>query len=1010
MADEVKIRITAEDNASTAIKKVIQALGETELGTAITAASTGFLALKEAVGVAKEAFEAVVAQFDRAIDAATEMETTNKKLALSLAATGEFTQKSFNEIVEWSDGVEAATGLSNEYAISLVTLAKNMGQSAEQSQISAQAALDLSAAIGISADTAVRQLNATLTGNVGRLGQMIPALSTLTKAQLQNGEAIKIIAQQYEGFAAKSAQTFDGATKRLKVSVENVYEALGRMIVQNPLVIAGVEGMAAAFSAIARNLDAFASLVLNNIDHIKNYAIAFGIATTAIGAYMIATNLATITTTAMTVATIAMNTALRLTPFGLVLLAVGALTLAIGYLIDHFDKVSAVIKEALGVAIQAAVEGLEAMLTITMAVVRVFNKDMADSMQKTLDSWKAYGKSVEEAGKAASKQADEQEKAAKTTQDASNAAVMAMKGLEAQTTQTAQSARLIATEYAKALSKAEAAFDAVKDFTPKINLAKFKEDVAIYEANLKDLKAKAEAMKLSFTLQIGPPSPADLAQIKEVERKISESEQALRALKIKTAQEVREAQIKEVEIQLNAEKNMTISVVDEIKLKRIAAAQELRNTLIQIETERLLQERGLADANARAGVDVRTQAQLNANQTELNAYKAHLEAEQQLAVDMETQKQLALQQVKNNATSGLGGKTGAAATADNTIVQEEARQQQLQNLREQDILSEEEYQRAISQSRLNQTLARNQMELELNQQRQEALGLTEEGLAARQEQANIEFQMKMETLQAQHDQELISEQEFQAAKQDLDRARAEELSNINQKYTQDEIKRHEALGESWKATLAKIRLEQQKHGAVLGTIRGIQASEEYKATNQMLTDLGSLRNSKSKEAFEVGKKAAIVQATINTFMSATAAYASLVGIPIVGPILATAAAAAALAAGFVQIQNINSQQFNPGGQADEGMDEVPKSMGGRSFILSGGERVLQPEANKEVTAAAEKINSGAGAGGHTFNLNFYGNPDSSTIAQVKEAIIDALRADSERGVPIINERGIVRNS
>jgi hypothetical protein len=55
------------------------------------------------------------------------------------------------------------------------------------------------------------------------------------------------------------------------------------------------------------------------------------------------------------------------------------------------------------------------------------------------------------------------------------------------------------------------------------------------------------------------------------------------------------------------------------------------------------------------------------------------------------------------------------------------------------------------------------------------------------------------------------------------------------------------------------------------------------------------------------------------------------------------AAAAAIAAGVVNVQNIQAQRFNPGGQADSGMDAIPQSLGGKSFVLSAGERVVQPE-------------------------------------------------------------------
>src|SRR5690606_6560791 len=122
--------------------------------------------------------------------------------------------------------------------------------------------------------------------------------------------------------------------------------------------------------------------------------------------------------------------------------------------------------------------------------------------------------------------------------------------------------------------------------------------------------------------------------------------------------------------------------------------------------------------------------------------------------------------------------------------------------------------------------------------------------------------------------------------------------------------------------------------------------------------------SKNKTAFEVGKRAAIAQATINTFMSATAAFNAMAGIPFVGPVLGAIAAAAAVAAGMANIQKISAQKFDAG-QADEGMDSIPQSLAGKSFVLSQGERVVQPSANKELTAflAKEKMNDQQGGGG-----------------------------------------------
>ena len=89
-------------------------------------------------------------------------------------------------------------------------------------------------------------------------------------------------------------------------------------------------------------------------------------------------------------------------------------------------------------------------------------------------------------------------------------------------------------------------------------------------------------------------------------------------------------------------------------------------------------------------------------------------------------------------------------------------------------------------------------------------------------------------------------------------------------------------------------------------------------TGSILGQLGTLMQSKSRKAFEVGKAAAISEAVINTSLAANKAYQAMVGIPIVGPALAAGAAASAVAAGVVQVQNIKSTSFGGGSVASSG--------------------------------------------------------------------------------------------
>jgi len=76
-----------------------------------------------------------------------------------------------------------------------------------------------------------------------------------------------------------------------------------------------------------------------------------------------------------------------------------------------------------------------------------------------------------------------------------------------------------------------------------------------------------------------------------------------------------------------------------------------------------------------------------------------------------------------------------------------------------------------------------------------------------------------------------------------------------------------------------------------------------------LSALSGLMASHSRKQFEAGKIAAQGENAINTYLGATKAYQSLAGIPVVGPFLGAAAAAAVVAAGISNAQKINSAKM-----------------------------------------------------------------------------------------------------
>jgi|TARA_R110002124_G_scaffold193913_4_gene361088 hypothetical protein len=123
-------------------------------------------------------------------------------------------------------------------------------------------------------------------------------------------------------------------------------------------------------------------------------------------------------------------------------------------------------------------------------------------------------------------------------------------------------------------------------------------------------------------------------------------------------------------------------------------------------------------------------------------------------------------------------------------------------------------------------------------------------------------------------------------------ATADEIARINKRYSDK-----------------KDKLEQE-NSDFKEELNGQDVDNALAAGSQVLGSIISIVG----EGSAVGKAAAIAQTTIDTYSSATAAYSSVVGIPIVGPALAPIAAGVAVAAGLMSIKKIVSTK-TPGNKS-----------------------------------------------------------------------------------------------
>ncbi len=109
--------------------------------------------------------------------------------------------------------------------------------------------------------------------------------------------------------------------------------------------------------------------------------------------------------------------------------------------------------------------------------------------------------------------------------------------------------------------------------------------------------------------------------------------------------------------------------------------------------------------------------------------------------------------------------------------------------------------------------------------------------------------------------------------------------------------------------------------------------------SSIMGSIAGLIGDQTRKSFERSKKFRIAQATIDMLAGASSAYTDTKG----GTTTKVIAAAAALAAGAVRVQQITKTQFQ--GQAHDGLPDVPNT---GTYLLEKGERVVKQEDNKKL--------------------------------------------------------------
>jgi len=214
------------------------------------------------------------------------------------------------------------------------------------------------------------------------------------------------------------------------------------------------------------------------------------------------------------------------------------------------------------------------------------------------------------------------------------------------------------------------------------------------------------------------------------------------------------------------------------------------------------------------------------------------------------------------------------------------------------------------------------------------------------------------------------------------------------------------LTEQWDA---QERALQEEHQNELMRIERARQVAQMAAAESTFGDLAGLargfageQSSIYRALFATEKAFAIGKALMAVPSSFSKAYEAVVGIPVVGPVLAPVAGAAAAAAQVAQASSIQSI-----GMAHDGIDSIPET---GTWLLEKGERVTTAETSAKLDATLARVESqmnrpGDGGGsGLNVNINNSTNAKVSarrdeggglTIDIVKASLIDDMATDGK---------------
>lgn len=218
----------ASKNLSSTVSGVVKGLGKSGLVGALGAVGLASAGVSAVLGTVVKVAKKVAQTIDECSQAYRTQYQAEVALATAVNNNPYVDGTATKRLKEFASEMQKVSDVGDEQMLPMMADLIAKGRTEEETMQIMKVALDMSAGGAMSLDTAITQLNATLNGNVGRLGQQNSELKDLTEEELKQGKAVEILGEKYKGLSKATADS----QKQLKNAVGDLKENMGQIFEQ----------------------------------------------------------------------------------------------------------------------------------------------------------------------------------------------------------------------------------------------------------------------------------------------------------------------------------------------------------------------------------------------------------------------------------------------------------------------------------------------------------------------------------------------------------------------------------------------------------------------------------------------------------------------------------------------------------------------------------------------------------------------------------------------------------